>query len=218
MRQHFSKITAQGRLDCLYANSGSKVDIEAMKAAHQEKLQLSLKAAADEMDMELSDVTNDLMLVKDNQNAMNAAASIMGVEPKVYEETVLNRMIAEMELAADEEEPFSMKNFLYLNLGMCLLLLAISGISYFASCAFNLSKNSIAFGAGIPLTSYIFKLVGDMSEELEVFSYLSIHSLFDTAAVLNGDSFVTQYVLMGVIAIFFFACGIFIFRKKDLPL
>lgn len=199
-------------------NANPNIGMEAMKEMHQEKLQLSLKAAADELKMELSDVTSDLMLVKDNQDAVKAAASTMGLEPEVYEGTVLNRMIAEMELAADEEEPFSVENFIYLNMGMCLLLLLISGISYFASCTFNLSKNSIAIGAGIPLTSYIFKLVGDMSKDLEIFSYLSIHSLFDTSAVLNGDGFVFQYILMGVITIILFAFAILIFRKKDLPL
>lgn len=186
--------------------------------AKQKTIQLSLEAAADTLDVELSDLMNDLMMIKTDQDALNSAADAINLNPEIYEETILNRMIAEMELAADEEEPFSVENFLYLNLGMVLLLLLISGISYFASCTFNLSKNSIALGAGIPLTSYIFKLVGDMSEDLQIFSYLSIHSLFDTSAVLNGDNFLSKYVIMGVMAVLFFALGRIIFQKKDLPL
>ena len=45
----------------------------------------------------------------------------------------------------------SISDYLILNLGLLILMFATSGISFLFSCVFNLSKNSLAFGAGIPL-------------------------------------------------------------------
>ena len=50
----------------------------------------------------------------------------------------------------------SISDFLMLNLGLFLLMFATSGISFLFSCIFNLSKNSIAFGAGIPIAFFLF--------------------------------------------------------------
>ena len=80
----------------------------------------------------------------------------------------------------------SITSFLLLNLGLFLLMFATSSISFLFSCIFNLSKNSLAFGAGIPLAFFLFQLIGQVSESLEEIKYLSLNTLFDTKAILNG--------------------------------
>ncbi|MFZ3152010.1 MAG: ABC transporter permease subunit [Anaerolineaceae bacterium] len=182
------------------------------------KVDASLEAAAEVLDMEPADLTSDLPKIKANEAALQAAADAMGMDTATYNSTVLNPLIGQMEAAEDDEEPFPLKSYLYLNLGLFLLMFAISGISYFASCRFNLSKNSMVVGAGVPLAFFIFNMVGEMSEDLEVFKYLSLNSLYDTSAIMNGDSFALQFIILAVVGIVLYGAGIYIFKHKDLPL
>ncbi|MGB7604106.1 MAG: ABC transporter permease subunit [Lutisporaceae bacterium] len=112
----------------------------------------------------------------------------------------------------------SYRNFLMLNLGLFLLMFAISGISFLSSCVFNLSKNSLAFGAGIPLAFYLFHLMGQVSSDLESFKYLSLNTLYDTNAILNGGSYLVQFIILAVSGIVLYVIGMYVFKEKDLPL
>ncbi len=109
-------------------------------------------------------------------------------------------------------------DYLLLNLGLLLLMFATSGISFLFSCVFNLSKNSLAFGAGIPLAFFLFQLMGQVSESLEGIKYISLNSLFDTDAILKGDGYMVQFVILALVGIVLYAIGIRIFQEKDLPL
>ena len=112
----------------------------------------------------------------------------------------------------------NISDFLLLNLGLFLLMFATSGISFLFSCIFNLSKNSLAFGAGIPLAFFLFQLMGEVSESLEAIKYISLNTLFDTAAILNGNGYIIQFVILAVVGIILYTIGIRIFQQKDLPL
>lgn len=113
---------------------------------------------------------------------------------------------------------FSISDFLLLNLGLFLLMFATSGISFFFSCLFNLSKNSLALGAGIPIAFFLFQLMAQISESLEGLKYLSMNTLFDTNAILNGDSVTIPFILLTCIGIILYSFGMKIFQHKDLPL
>lgn len=112
----------------------------------------------------------------------------------------------------------SITSFLLLNLGLFLLMFATSSISFLFSCIFNLSKNSLAFGAGIPLAFFLFQLIGQVSESLEEIKYLSLNTLFDTKAILNGEGYMLGFIILTVVGIVLYAIGIRIFQQKDLPL
>lgn len=56
------------------------------------------------------------------------------------------------------------------------------------SCLFDLSKNSLALGAGIPIAFFLFLLMSKFSESLEGLKYFSMNILFDTNAIFNGDN------------------------------
>lgn len=112
----------------------------------------------------------------------------------------------------------SIPDFLLLNLGLFLLMFATSGVSFLFSCIFNLSKNSLAFGAGIPLAFFLFQLMGQTSESLEAMKYISLNTLYGTDAILNGDGYIIQFVILAVVGIVLYALGIRIFQQKDLPL
>lgn len=109
-------------------------------------------------------------------------------------------------------------DFLLINLGYFLLMFATSGISFLFSCVFNLTKNSLAFGAGIPLTFFLFHMMSSMSDTLEKLKYFSMNSLFDTKAILYGGNYIIQFIILGIIGIVLYIIGMRIFQRKDLPL
>ena len=110
------------------------------------------------------------------------------------------------------------KSFLLLDLGAFLLAFAISGITYAASCIFNLSKNSLAVGAGLPLTFFVSNLLAKMGTNLQGFKYITLQTLYDTDKILSGSGYAWQLTILAVIGIALYALGMIIFRKKDLPL
>ncbi len=112
----------------------------------------------------------------------------------------------------------SISDFLLLNLGLFLLMFATSSISFFFSCLFNLSKNSLALGAGIPIAFFLFQLMAQISESLEGFKYISMNTLFDTDAIMNGDSVTIPFIILAAIGIILYTWGISVFQRKDLPL
>ncbi|WP_438350763.1 ABC transporter permease subunit [Paenibacillus sp. FA6] len=113
---------------------------------------------------------------------------------------------------------FNISDFIMLNVGLFLLMFATSSISFLSSCIFNLSKNSLAFGAGIPLAFFLFEMMGKVDSSLEGFKYLSLNSLFDTNAIINNGNYLIQLIILGVVGIVLYVIGIRVFKEKDLPL
>lgn len=143
-----------------------------------------------------------------------------GIIGEQYTEDVkaANSELASDELVKDEGIDFVTLDYVMMNLGVFLLMFAISSISFLFSCLFNLSKNSLALGAGIPIAFYIFKLMGDVDVSLEFFKYLSLNTLFDTDAIINGGDYTLQFVALGVVGVVLYVLSVRIFVKKDLPL
>jgi len=109
-------------------------------------------------------------------------------------------------------------DFLLVNLGLLLLLFATSGISFLFSCVFNLSRHSVALGAGIPIAFFLFDLMSSVSEDLEFFKYFTINTLFDRDAILAGESVLLPFAVLAVIGVVLYGIGVRVFTKKDLPL
>ncbi len=119
--------------------------------------------------------------------------------------------------------------------GMYILVEAITGICYLASCWFSLSKYSLAVGGGLTVWFFLATIIGMFGsenmvsmgmgiEELDIFNKLTLIGLYDieslatvgTAAV-NYD-FAWKLAVLGVIAIMCYVIGAIRFSKKDLPL
>jgi ABC-2 type transport system permease protein len=130
----------------------------------------------------------------------------------------INAQLANKEISADKGIDFSVKKFLTLNLGLLLLQLTFSSISFLFSCVFNLSKNSFALGAGIPIASFIFQFLQQTSSDLRVFKYLTFNTLYDSTKMLSGEGFAAQFAALAVVAVVLYCVGMRVFSKKDLPL
>ncbi|MEX1378266.1 MAG: ABC transporter permease subunit [Eubacteriales bacterium] len=109
--------------------------------------------------------------------------------------------------------------FLVLNMVTLFIILAVSSISFLASCIFSDSKASLAFGAGIPIAFVLFKMLADISEKVDFFRYFSIYTLLNTDKVLNDNKYVMIVSLCLVLAsAALYSLGVIIFNKKSLAI
>ncbi|MDR3314371.1 MAG: hypothetical protein LBS96_07945 [Oscillospiraceae bacterium] len=183
----------------------------------QNQIISGITAAADVLGVAPADLMSDMGKIKANSAALAAAAETSGL-PEPLLVMMINSQLASDELALDAGIEFSVKDYLMLNLGAFLLMFAISAISFLFSCIFNLSKNSLALGAGIPIAFFVFQIMAQIGDSLSGFKYLSLNTLFDTNAIVNGGSYAVQFVVLAVIGVVLYVVGMNRFQQKDLPL
>jgi len=119
---------------------------------------------------------------------------------------------------AFQPEALDIKIFLMLNTGALLYHLVISGICFCSSCIFNTSRQSLTFGAGIPLFFFVVSMFIKLSDDLDFLKYLTLNTLFDTQSILSGSGYAGEFMIMGISALVLYIIGIRWFQKKDLPL
>lgn len=106
---------------------------------------------------------------------------------------------------------------LLLNVGLLCLQLFIGGICFLGSCLFSDTKNSVAFGAGIPVLMYVVQMLVNMGGELEKAKYFTFFTLFRPDGILAGETAaLAGMAVLFIGAVMLFAAGIFAFGKKDL--
>ncbi|TQR30843.1 hypothetical protein C7Y47_14910 [Lysinibacillus sphaericus] len=93
-----------------------------------------------------------------------------------------------------------------------------SGISFFCSSYCNLTKNSLAFGAGIPIVFFLFQLLSTVDESLNVLNYFTVNVLFNTTAILEGENYWWKLIILLGIGIVLYIASLEVFKRKDLPL
>lgn len=116
---------------------------------------------------------------------------------------------------------FAFGTFWLMILGLFLLIFAISGIGFFASCWFNKSSQALILGAGLPVAFYLLNTMSPLLKinGSEFLKYFSLNTLFDTSAIITGSATCAiMFVAMAVIGMVLYGFGIFKFLKKDLPL
>lgn len=188
---------------------------EAQAADIQNKMMTGLSAAAEVLDVDVADI--DMGDIKKNEAAFTAAVDASQI-PKEMFTSIINQQLAANEVTADKGLDFDIGAYLLLNLGCFLLMFAISSISFLFSCMFNLSKNSIALGAGIPIAFFIFQIMAQIGDSLEGFKYLSLNTLFDTNAITTGGDYIAGFCVLGALGAVLYFIGARIFKEKDLPL
>lgn len=130
---------------------------------------------------------------------------------------------------ADVDTELNNNKLLLINLGAFLVMFAMSGISFFASCVFNRSKNSMGFGGGINMFFLVATMLGLFGssiipsivrmDALNAFNYVSVISLFDVISILGGTTaYIWKFAILVAIGLAFYIAGSVRFVKKDLPL
>lgn len=131
----------------------------------------------------------------------------------------INAVIGYICCLAYKEADISLKHTLILSAGAILMVCAVSAICYFFSCLFNESKNSLAFGAGIPIVFFLFFMLKDFGEKLEVFKKVTIFSLYMPVKIVDNDysPYLIGFGVLAAIIIALYIAGVKIFNKKDIP-
>lgn len=129
----------------------------------------------------------------------------------------------------DVETELTMGKLALINLGAFLVMFAMSGICFLASCCFNRSKHSMALGGGLNMFFLVATMLGLFGshvlpsivrmEALNAFNYVSIISLFDVVSILDGTTaFIWKWAILVAVGIACYVVGSLKFEKKDLPL
>ena len=110
-----------------------------------------------------------------------------------------------------------------------LPMFAFAGFCFMCSAIFNRTKYSLSIGGGISIFMLVCTILGLFGsnvvpsamriEQMNVFNYLSLISLFDTNLILAGSlNFLIGFGVLALVGIVTFVIGTFVFDRKDLPL
>ncbi len=183
----------------------------------QDKLVEGFEAGADVLGIEVADLSSDLELLKENPVAFDKVVEVAEINEEMLT-AIIDKQIASEALAVDKGVDFEMKDYIMLNVGLYLLMFATSSISFLCSCIFNLSKNYMAFGAGIPLAFFLLDMMANVSSSLEGAKYFTINTLYDTNKIISGEGYGVQLAILGLIGVCLYGLSIKVFKEKDLPL
>lgn len=179
-------------------------------------MQLVIESSAKALNMETDQVADKIALIKDPVALEAAMVATDLTEQQII--TMANNGMVSSAKAVDEALEFDVEAYIWLSIGLLLLILALSSISFFASTLFNRTGLALAIGGGIPFTFFIITMVQQLMDTSENLEYLTITTLFDTEAILTGGDFGWGLVALGGITFVLYAASNVIFTKKDLPL
>ncbi len=202
----------------VYLTQTEKMSLQNMlqNKSLQDGISKALLAASQELGVQITTLISNMGLIKNNPNALSASAQASGFD-EMFILSIINQTIGKSELSKDSVS-FSLRKWILLNFSCFILLFTFSAISFFSSCFFNLSKYSIALGAGLPLFSQIMHMMANTDESLAGFKYVSINTLFPARAIVRDQMFLPQLLILIVLSLFLYSAGMYYFSKKDLPL
>ncbi|AYW51470.1 hypothetical protein C7H83_13315 (plasmid) [Tetragenococcus halophilus] len=180
-------------------------------------LQAVIDSSAKALNMNSAQVEDNLILIKDS-TALEASMKATDLnEEQII--TMANHAMVSSARSVDAALEFDTETYFWLSLGLLILILAMSSVSFFASTLFNRSGLALAIGGGIPFAFFLLTMVQQLMDDAPVIlEYLTITTLFDTDAILASGEFGWGLVALGTIAFVLYAASNVIFTKKDLPL
>ena len=185
--------------------------------ADMDTMTLGVQAAAEYLELEPIQLMSHLQLIIDSPGALTAASTATEIEEHALV-GFINIQLAEAEFEFDQGIYFNLMNYLNLNIGIFLLMFAIGGVSFMFSCIFNLTRNSLALGAGLPIGFFIFNLMANTSPDFENLRFFSLNTLYNPSQIVGGYEFLPQLATLALIGLALYSTGIVLFKRKDLPL
>lgn len=107
--------------------------------------------------------------------------------------------------------------FFKLNVTVMLLNVAVMSLAFFFSCAFNEARWSLGLGAGGPIVFLLMNMLGNASTQGEALKRFSLYGWYDPVGIINGEATLVVNLAYAAIAAALFAAGVWVFRKKRLP-
>lgn len=180
-------------------------------------LSTALIAASEELDLQLTVLLAQMSLIKDSPEAFSKAVDASGLDELVFT-ALLNQAIAMQELDKDSNSTFKLEAWIMINVACFLLMFATSGISFFASCFFNLTRHSLILGAGLPLSFFLLKLLSDINLSMTELRYFSLNTLYVTESLAKAEGYGLSVAVLIAVGIVLYGTSFAVFKKKDLPL
>lgn len=179
-------------------------------------LQIVIDSSATALGMDSDQISDRLTLVKD-PTAIALSTKTTGLNEEQIITMANHAMVASAQ-SVDEALEFDTEVYLWLSLGLLLLIIAISSISFFASTLFNRTGLALAIGGGIPFAFFLITMIQQLMDSADGLEYFTLTSLFDTDAIIAGGEFGWGLVALGGIAVVLYTASNLLFTKKDLPL
>lgn len=113
----------------------------------------------------------------------------------------------------------NINKFIALNLVTFLTTVVVSGIGFFFSCLFNETRNSLAFGAGIPLVFIIIRMLTAISEKIAWLKNFSIYSFINIEEIFSNNAYViNSSIILSVLGVGFYVTAIILFNRRSLSI
>jgi len=179
-------------------------------------LQTVIVSSATALNISSDQISDNLTLLKDPE-ALALSTQTTGLNEEQIRSMANHAMVSSAR-SVDKALEFDSETYLWLSLGLLLLILAMSSISFFASTLFNRTGMALAIGGGLPFAFFLVTMIQQLMDSADGLEYLTITTLFDTDAILSGGEFGWGFVVLGSIAVVLYTASNILFTKKDLPL
>ena len=179
-------------------------------------LQTVIDSSATALNLSSDQVSENLTLLKDPE-ALVLSTQTTGLNEEQITSMANHAMVSSAR-SVDKALEFDVETYLWLSLGLLLLILAMSSIAFFASTLFNRTGMALAIGGGIPFTFFLITMIQQLMDSADGLEYITITTLFDTDAILAGGEFGWGLVALGAITFVLYTASNILFTKKDLPL
>lgn len=180
-------------------------------------LQAVIDSSATALNLSSDQVSENLTLLKDPEAVVLSTQTTGLNEEQIT--SMANHAMVSSARSVDKALEFDVETYLWLSLGLLLLILAMSSIAFFASTLFNRTGIALAIGGGISFAFFLITMIQQLMDSADGLEYITITTLFDTDAILAGGEFGWGLVALGAITfvVLYIASNI-LFTKKDLPL
>lgn len=179
-------------------------------------LQTVIDSSATALNLSSDQVSENLTLLKDPE-ALVLSTQTTGLNEEQITSMANHAMVSSAR-SVDKALEFDVETYLWLSLGLLLLILAMSSIAFFASTLFNRTGMALAIGGGIPFAFFLITMIQQLMDSADGLEYITITTLFDTDAILAGGEFGWGLVALGAITFVLYTASNILFTKKDLPL
>src|SRR5699024_11068369 len=161
-------------------------------------LQTVIDSSATALNLSSNQVSENLTLLKDAE-ALVLSTQTTGLNEEQIT-SIANHAMVSSARSVDNALECDVETYLWLSLGLLLLILAMSSIAFFASTLFNRTGMALAIGGGIPFAFLLITMIQQLMDSADGLEYVTITTLFDTDAILAGGEFGWGLVALGIIA------------------
>ncbi|GAB2496382.1 ABC-2 transporter permease [Alkalibacterium psychrotolerans] len=134
-------------------------------------LQTVIDSSATALNLSSDQVSENLTLLKDPE-ALVLSTQTTGLNEEQITSMANHAMVSSAR-SVDKAIEFDVETYLWLSLGLLLLILAMSSIAFFASTLFNRTGMALAIGGGIPFAFFLITMIQQLMDSADGLEYIT---------------------------------------------